>query len=64
MELKEILEQLKKDRDSEETKNKIQADLLSGQQAEVNSTPTFYLNGKKLGPINSFEDFLKPLQSL
>ena len=58
------MEKFKKDRDSKETKDKVNADLLSGQKAEVNSTPTFYLNGKKLGPINSFEEFLKPLQDL
>ena len=58
------LEKFNKDRDSKSVKDKVSADLLSGQQAQVNATPTFYLNGKKLGPINSFEDFLKPLQSL
>ena len=58
------LEQFKKDRDSKAAKDKVNADLLLGQKVEVNSTPTFYLNAKKLGPINSFEDFLKPLQDL
>lgn len=58
------IEKFKKDRDSQETKNKVNSDLLSGQKADVNATPTFYLNGKKLGPINSFDEFLKPLQSL
>ena len=58
------LEKFKKDRDSKEIKDIVNADLLSGQKVEVYATPTFYLNGKKLGPINSFADFLKPLQSL
>lgn len=62
--LKLDMDKFKKDRDSKEVKDKVEADLLSGQTAQVNSTPTFYLNGKKLGPINSFEDFLKPLKSL
>src|SRR3989338_3159733 len=53
------MDKFKKDRDSQEVKDKVKADLLSGQQSEVNATPTFYFNGKKLGPINSFEDFLK-----
>src|SRR3989344_1703956 len=57
------MDKFKKDRDSKESKNKIEADLLSGQTAQVNATPTFYLNGKKLGPINSFADFLKPLKA-
>ena len=58
------LDKFKKDRDSKEIKDKVNADLLSGQKVEVYATPTFYLNGKKLGPMNSFEDFLKPLRSL
>ncbi len=58
------LNKFRKVRDSKESKDKVNADLLSGQKAEVNATPTFYLNGKKLGPINSFDEFLKPLQSL
>ena len=57
-------DKFKKDRDSKEVKDKVQSDLQSGQNAAVNSTPTFYLNGKKLGPINSFADFLNPLKSL
>src|SRR3989344_1013868 len=61
--LKLDMDKFKKDRDSKEIKDKVAADLLSGQTAQVNSTPTFYLNGKKLAPINSFEDFLKPLKS-
>jgi len=63
-ELKLDMDKFKKDRDSKETKDKIAADLTSGQSAQVNATPTFYLNGKKLGPINSFEDFLTPLKEL
>lgn len=58
------LDKFKKDRDSKEVKDKVNADLLSGQKAAVSATPTFYLNGKKLGPVNSFEDFLAPLRSL
>lgn len=58
------LDKFKKYRDLKEAKDKIAADLLSGQTAQVNATPTFYLNGKKLGPINSFADFLKPLKEL
>ena len=58
------LEKFNSDRESKQIKDKVSADLQSGLKAEVNATPTFYLNGKKLGPINSFEDFLKPLKSL
>lgn len=61
--LKLDMEQFRKDRDSSEAKAKVRADLLSGQQAAVNATPTFFLNGKKLDNINSFDDFLKLLKS-
>src|SRR3989338_4413138 len=46
------LEKFNSDRESKQIKDKVSADLQSGLKAEVNATPTFYLNGKKLGPIN------------
>lgn len=58
------LNKFNSDRESKEVRNKVSADLQSGLKFEVNATPTFYLNGKKLGPINSFEDFIKPLRDL
>src|SRR3989344_5536021 len=50
------IEQLKSDMTSEELKNKVKSDLNSGISAGVNSTPTFFLNGKKISP-QSYEDF-------
>lgn len=54
----------KSDMDSNEVKQKVDSDLASGNNAGVNSTPTFYLNGKKLDTIRSFEEFKKLLSSL
>lgn len=50
-------EQYKKDMDSQVVKDKVDADLASGNKAEVNATPTFFLDGKKLDNVNSFEEF-------
>lgn len=61
--LKLNVEQFKKDRDSEEVKNKVQADIQSGNAADVSATPTFYLDGKKLDTVNSVEEFKKLLQN-
>lgn len=41
---------------SSESVKKIDADLLSGERSQVNSTPTFFLNGKKLTNLSSFAD--------
>ncbi len=50
------VDQFQKDWNSKEVKDKVNNDLLSGQQAGVDATPTFYLNGKKLS-ITSFDQF-------
>lgn len=63
-ELKLDLEKFKKDSNSKEAKDKVAADKLSGEKADVNSTPTFYLNGKKLDSIRSFDEFKRLLQNL
>ncbi|MBI3619742.1 thioredoxin domain-containing protein [Candidatus Roizmanbacteria bacterium] len=62
--LKLDLGQFRKDMSSKETKDKVDADVLSGDQANVNATPTFYLNGEKLDSIRSFEEFKQILQAL
>lgn len=62
-ELKLDLEKFKKDLSSKEIKDKVDADLKSGEKAEINSTPTFFLNGEKLA-ITSLEDLKKILQNL
>lgn len=41
---------------SKEVKDKIEADQKGGIKANVNSTPTFYLNGKKMEGFKSYEE--------
>lgn len=45
------------DYDSQEVKDKISADVASGDRLVINATPTFYLDGKKLPQISSYQDF-------
>ncbi len=56
------IEKFKSDLKLEELKKKITADLRSGQAANVNSTPTFFLNGEKIQP-KSYEEFKQMILS-
>lgn len=51
------------DINSEAVKNKIKNDLNGGISAGVNSTPTFFINGKVMSPINTYEDFKANIES-
>lgn len=51
----------KADMNSKAVKDKIQKDMVSGNTVTVQGTPTFYLDGKKLENITSFDDFKKIL---
>jgi len=42
----------------------ITADQNDGTELKVNSTPTFYLNGEKLGQLPSLNDFIAKVDSL
>ncbi len=54
--LKLNVDQWKRDIDSGVVKDKVDKDYQSGIQAGVDSTPTFFLNNKKIAP-SSYEDF-------
>lgn len=56
-ELKLDIAKLQKDVDSKEVKDNVEADLASGNAAGVDSTPSFYMNGKKMESPKSVEDF-------
>ena len=51
------LEQFRADVKSSETKARVETNYQGGIKAGVNSTPTFYLNGKKLLSPSSYEGF-------
>jgi protein-disulfide isomerase len=55
--LKLDMDKFNKDYASSEVKEKVQADFLSGSEADVQGTPTFYLDGNKLDNVNSFDEF-------
>lgn len=50
-------DQFRDDLDSSVTRDKIAADMRSGDRAQVNSTPTFFLNGKPLTISPTYADF-------
>ena len=52
----------KEDMASDQVQKKVQDDVISGNKYDVQGTPTFYLDGKKVVNINSFEEFKKLLQ--
>jgi protein-disulfide isomerase len=51
------IEQFKDDLHSKSAENKVESDRISGIRARVNSTPTFFLNGKKIQNPRSYEEF-------
>jgi len=58
------LDQFKKDMNSKTVKDKVQADLNEAEKIGLNSTPTFFLNGKKLDDIKTLDEFKSLLKSL
>jgi len=62
-ELKLDIAKFKKDSDSTEVKNRVNKDLREAEQMGVNSTPTFFLNGKKVD-VNNFNEFKTLLKNL
>ena len=56
-ELKLNKDQFIKDLDSAEVKNAVNEDVQSGEEAKVDGTPTFFLNGKRIPLTSSYEEF-------
>ena len=56
------VDQFKKDEDSQNVKDKVNADLSSGERAGINGTPTFFLDGQKL-EFQTPQEFVKILQT-
>lgn len=55
------IEQFNKDFDSDETSQSIKKDEADGYTLRINSTPTFYVNGKKASVNNGYEDLKKAI---
>lgn len=60
-ELKLNEDQFKKDMTSQEVKDIVQNDFLSGSKANVQGTPTFFYNGKKMQTPGTIDDFKQML---
>lgn len=58
------VDQFKTDLLSPDVAQKVSDDIRSGNAAQISATPTFFLNGKKLTDIASYEDFKKLLKQL
>lgn len=48
---------------SSEVESKVNADILSGNKLDINATPTFFLNGRMVTGIGSYEDFKSKIQA-
>lgn len=56
-------EKLKADMDSDSIKNKIRSDMNDGDLVKLDSTPTFYVNGIKMGNLSgNYSDFKSVIQ--
>jgi protein-disulfide isomerase len=53
----------KADFDSKEIEARINSDESEALRLKIDSTPTFFLNGKKLPQINGYEDFKKIIEN-
>ena len=51
------VEQFKNDLESPDTKNKVDGDYLSAVGAKLNSTPSFFVNGRKITNPRTYEEF-------
>jgi protein-disulfide isomerase len=60
--LKLDLPKFKEDLKSTKTKDKIEKDLDDGTKVGINSTPSFFINGKRITNPRSYEDFKKLIE--
>lgn len=56
--------QFRDDLTNRKFRNIVLADQADGGKAQVNSTPTFFLNGEKLSPLPSLEEFIAKVDAL
>lgn len=57
-------DQFKNDLESKETKQKVDDDYSSGTRYEVDATPTFFLNGKKIESPKNYSEFKKSIEEV
>jgi protein-disulfide isomerase len=54
-------ERWKQDRDGSAVNEKVDADVAGANDARVNSTPTFFINGVRMNPPKNYDDFKQQL---
>jgi len=52
------------DYEGKEVEDKVNEDLQSANRLRLNSTPTFFLNGKKIKPPSSYDDFKSKVEDV
>ncbi len=57
------IEKYKTDHNSKLANDRIQADIREGNRLKVDSTPTFFIDGKKVSSPGSLEDFSKVIEA-
>lgn len=57
------VDQFKSDMQSKAVEDKVNNDIQSGNSVDIQATPTFFLNGKKLDSIQSFDQFKQLLKN-
>lgn len=55
-------EQWEADYESNEVRDKVSADVVSGNKANVNSTPSFFINGTKMTQPKNLDDFRRIIE--
>ncbi len=61
--LKLNVEQFKSDAASQETNDKINADIAEGKKFDITGTPSFVLDGKKIDNPRSYDEFAKAIDA-
>ncbi|MDB5175728.1 MAG: DSBA-like thioredoxin protein [Candidatus Saccharibacteria bacterium] len=62
-ELKLNVTKFKQDYSSDKVNDTVNADLAAGQKLDINGTPTFFINGKKVEIANSVDSFKKVIDA-
>lgn len=57
------VERFTNDYNSGVVRAKVEGDIMSGNQLGVNSTPTFFLNGRRLQNIRTYQDFVNAINN-
>lgn len=63
IDLKLDTKKFEEDLTSDEVKSRVNIDITSGNAANVQATPTFYLNGKEVTPLKDYAEFKAAIEN-